>query len=189
MSRHRRKKYLRIKYSLFALAFIAFALFIVFGGTTEEDYILDYIDGRTTREMLTHFETTGVNSPLSATVHPMEITLTFGNTTHRLTDYHFYVSIAPTLNEEQACLIRHVTGDVGTMPNTTFDITITDRYGHVAYNGQKTTQDNGFLSFWLPRDESFTIDITHRQYQGTFDFTTTDDSSTCLMNFRLLPFQ
>jgi len=66
--------------------------------STNEAFLNDFVDGRSTREMVEYLEIRGSDSPVFAVAFPDRIELSEGDHTLNLYDDDFYVSIAPYLN-------------------------------------------------------------------------------------------
>lgn len=49
----------------------------------------------------------------------------------------------------------------------------------------RTTFENGFTAFWLPRDIEGTLRVTYDGKTGAIDFATDQDAPTCLTNLQL----
>ncbi len=74
---------------------------------------------------------------------------------------------------------------MGELDNQTFDIVLTTVDGDVVFEGEKTTYNNGFMGFWLPRDTQYIISIDYGDKSGVFTLETYDDSYTCITSFQL----
>jgi len=79
-----------------------------------------------------------------------------------------------------------LTGCQGELESQEMGVRLTNRAGVVVFDGPKETYQNGFMGFWLPRNEDYTIEFEFEGYMGTFAFSTNDDSPTCLTEFRLI---
>ncbi len=63
---------------------------------------------------------------------------------------------------------------------------ITDRVdGTVLFDGRVTTNDNGFVGVWLPREKDATITVDYADQTATALVSTDGDSPTCLTTLRL----
>src|SRR5699024_2395274 len=72
----------------------------------------------------------------------------------------FFVSIAPFINETHECAVHSLTGCHGELVEEDFDVLITDSSGEVVVDETMTTEKNGFIDLWLPRDETFVVEMT-----------------------------
>lgn len=57
--------------------------------------------------------------------------------------------------------------------------------GKVLYENIKSTYENGFAGFWLPRDIEGTIYVTYDGYEGIQNFDTYSNSDTCITTLKL----
>src|SRR5699024_4208600 len=71
-----------------------------------------------------------------------------------------FVSIGPFINEPHECAVHSLTGCQGELVEEDFDVLVTDSSGEVVVGETMTTENNGFIDLWLPRDETFVVEIT-----------------------------
>src|SRR5699024_2849223 len=79
---------------------------------------------------------------------------------YELPEEEFFVSIAPFINETHECAVHSLTGCQGELVEEDFDVLITDSSGEVVVDETMTTEKNGFIDLWLPRDETFVVEMT-----------------------------
>src|SRR5699024_12282143 len=79
---------------------------------------------------------------------------------YELPEEEFFVSIAPFINETHECAVHSLTGCQGELVEEDFDVLITDSSGEVVVDETMTTEENGFIDLWLPRDETFVVEMT-----------------------------
>lgn len=97
-----------------------------------------------------------------------------------------YVSLAPYLNQTHDCFYHSLTTCTGELGNEPVHVTFTDdTTGTTLVDEQTMTFDNGFIGFWVPRDTTGTIEVTHEGRTGTTEFSTADDGATCVTDLRL----
>jgi len=154
--------------------------------TTAEQFLQDFVAGKTTREVAEYLEIRGVDSPVFAVAFPDRLELTYEESYLNLYDEYFYVSIAPFINETHECVMHVLTGCQGELTQADLEVKITNSSGDVVFAGTQQTYQNGFMGFWLPRNEDYTIEFEFEGYQGEFYFSTHDDDQTCLTEFRLI---
>lgn len=99
-----------------------------------------------------------------------------------LPDNQTYVSIAPYLTSTHDCFYHSLTTCLGELDNEDIQVTIT---GEALVDEATTTFDNGFIGFWLPDDATGLIEVSYQGRTGTTEFSTTDDSATCVTDLRL----
>lgn len=106
-------------------------------------------------------------------------------TTYDLPEDEFFVSIAPFDKVTHPCDIHSLTGCQGELVEEDFDVHIEDSAGNVIMDENKTTETNGFIDFWLPRDDTFTVTISQDGKETTSEITTFDGDNTCITTMQL----
>ncbi|AGS34139.1 hypothetical protein B841_03280 [Corynebacterium maris DSM 45190] len=97
-----------------------------------------------------------------------------------------YVSIAPYVTRTHDCFYHSLTTCLGELDNEDVKVTITDEdTGQVLVEEETATFDNGFIGFWLPRETTGTIEITHQGRTGATEFSTTADGATCVTDLQM----
>lgn len=107
-------------------------------------------------------------------------------TTYDLPEDEFFVSIAPFDKVTHPCDVHSLTGCQGELVEEDFDVYIEDSAGNVIMDETKTTETNGFIDFWLPRDETFTVTIKQDGKETTSEITTFDGDNTCITTMQLV---
>ncbi|NJJ41298.1 CueP family metal-binding protein [Paenibacillus apii] len=124
----------------------------------------------------------------SASITSSKLTVTAENnnkTTYSLPDDEFFVSIAPYVNKTHPCATHSLTGCQGEMEKEKFNVTITDADGKVIIKDVFETFDNGFIDFWLPRDQTFHVRIEHDGKSSESDISTFEGDNTCISTMKL----
>lgn len=67
-----------------------------------------------------------------------------------------------------------------------FDVLIEDTEGNTFVDKKITSQKNGFIDLWLPRDKNYKITISHNGKKVESEFSTFENDGTCLTNMQLL---
>ena len=101
-------------------------------------------------------------------------------------DGRFYLSVAPYVDQTHDCFYHSLTTCQGEMADQTVDVTITDASGKKLVAGPVKTYSNGFVGFWLPRDITGTITVTHDGRTATSPISTGQDAPTCLATLKLV---
>ena len=142
---------------------------------------------RSTREVVSALEAdSSFTYGVRAAAFPDRIELASANNERLiLEDDYFYASIAPFVNYTHSCAVHIFPGCRGELASAMMHVRITDSGGSVAFEGEIETYENGFMGFWLPRDDHFTIEINYGSYRGVFSFATDESSPTCLTEFQL----
>lgn len=99
----------------------------------------------------------------------------------------FYVSVAPFVTQTHDCFYHSLSGCQGELVGEDVAVTITDASGDVLVDEEVTTHTNGFVGFWLPREITGMIEVSHDNYEGSVSFSTTDGSPTCITTLQLEP--
>ncbi|HEO8421744.1 CueP family metal-binding protein [Niallia sp. FSL W8-0635] len=97
----------------------------------------------------------------------------------------FFVSFAPYLIETHPCAIHNLAGCRGELANKEFAVYIEDQEGNIYVDEQLTSQPNGFIDLWLPRNTDFQITISYNGKTAKTNFTTFKDDNTCITTLPL----
>lgn len=144
--------------------------------------------GKTTEQMVEAIDQSPQARPLgfSAGITSRELVLSDGQQkfSYPLGD-KFYLSFAPYLQQTHPCLNHSLSGCQGEMVNTPFEVKITDKAGNVILNKTLTSQPNGFIGVWLPRNTEGTVSVSYQGRAAHSSFATFDDSQTCMTTLPL----
>ena len=66
-----------------------------------------------------------------------------------------------------------------------FDVYIEDTEGNVILDKKMTSQLNGFIDLWLPRDKTYRIKIEHKGKMVESEFSTFKNDGTCITTMQL----
>jgi hypothetical protein len=147
--------------------------------------------GRTVEEIIDELDTMplGARPPdLMASVRPDGLVLSDGTAeeTLPLPDDRFYLSVAPYVDSTHECFHHSLTTCTGELGGAEVELRVTTADGEVLLDETRTTYDNGFVGFWLPRDVEGTVDVKYDGRSGSAPFETRSDSATCLTTLRLV---
>ncbi|GAA0593889.1 hypothetical protein GCM10009001_07610 [Virgibacillus siamensis] len=137
---------------------------------------------------LVHGYSSGKLEAKSASITPQKLTIVNSKgkeKIYELTGEKFFASIAPYVNQTHPCTYHSLTGCQGEMAKEEFTVYIKDRNGNVVVDKKMTSQDNGFIDLWVPRNENYSITITHKGKRVESQFSTFSDDPTCLTNMQL----
>lgn len=110
-----------------------------------------------------------------------------GNETHyTLPENEFFVSIAPYITETHPCKDHSLTGCQGELVEQELEVVIENEKGEVIVDGMYTTLENGFIDFWLPRNEAFVIEMNYGDKKVLGEITTFDKDGTCVTTLQLM---
>lgn len=125
--------------------------------------------------------------PLSASVTSTALKLSSGAQSYTLPlGDKFYLSFAPYQRQTHPCFNHSLSGCQGEMPNTPFNVTITDNKGSVLLQKSLKSHQNGFIGVWLPRNIEGTIEVSYNGKRASHAIATREDSQTCLTELQLL---
>nr|WP_156645450.1 CueP family metal-binding protein [Lentibacillus sp. JNUCC-1] len=106
-------------------------------------------------------------------------------TAYDLPDDEFFVSVAPFINQTHPCFDHSLTGCQGELVNKDIDVVIEDMDGNVIVDKTMTTPENGFLDFWLPRDETFRVQFSHDGKTVESELSTNEEDGTCVTDLQM----
>ncbi len=178
---------------------VAAAAALLLGGCSsatsvaEEPILADHgLAGMAAEEMVDHLDRLGGSdrpAQLMASVRPEELRLSDDDQELAvdLPDDRFYLSVAPYVTQTHECFFHSLTTCQGELTGEDVQVTIVDAAtGEVLVDERRTTFDNGFVGFWLPRDVDGTIRVSHDGLAGESAFSTRADSPTCLTSLQLV---
>ncbi|MCU9613089.1 CueP family metal-binding protein [Caldibacillus lycopersici] len=106
--------------------------------------------------------------------------------TYDLPADEFFVSIAPFIEQTHPCATHSLTNCRGEMVEEEFAVTIKDMEGNVVVNDSLTSNSQGFIDLWLPRNKAYTIKISAKGKTAESRFSTFEEDNTCITNMQLL---
>src|SRR5699024_1991611 len=104
---------------------------------------------------------------------------------YELPEEEFFVPIAPFINETHECAVNILTGCQGALVEVEFDVLITDSCGEVVVDETMTTEKNGLIDLWLPRDETFVVEMTQGSRTTEAKISTFEGDKTCITTMQL----
>lgn len=158
-----------------------------------QQFLADYdLEGKGTVEIIDELDRLGgPERPqgLMASVRPEELIVSAGDDelSLEIPDDLFYLSVAPYIDQTHDCFNHSLTTCQGELASTEVQVQIVDRAGNdVLVDETRTTFENGFTGFWLPRNIEGTLRITSDGRSAEADFTTHPDAPTCLTTMHLV---
>ncbi|GAA1484678.1 CueP family metal-binding protein [Brachybacterium fresconis] len=99
----------------------------------------------------------------------------------------FYLSVAPFVETTHECAFHSLTTCRGELRSREISASVVDSSsGEILEEGTRTTHDNGFLGFWLPRGITAELTCTLEDYAGGASISTqAEDDLTCLTSLQL----
>ncbi len=102
-----------------------------------------------------------------------------------LPDDVMLVSFAPFLQQTHPCATHYTSGCQGELVQTPFLVQATLADGTVVVDEILSTQANGFIDLWLPRDQAVEVSFAAEGYRTVGRVTTFADSPTCITTLQL----
>ena len=106
--------------------------------------------------------------------------------TYGLPEDEFFISIAPYINETHPCKDHSLTGCQGELVKKEIDVFIENEKGEVIIDKTVETLENGFIDFWLPRNEAFVVKMSYDGKSIIGDLTTFEEDGTCVTTLQLM---
>ena len=78
-----------------------------------------------------------------------------------------------------------MTGCQGELVQEEFTVVIEDENGEVVVDEVVTSQENGFMDFWLPRDKTYTVTIEYDGKSVEKEISTFEEDATCITDMQL----
>ncbi len=99
----------------------------------------------------------------------------------------FYLSVAPFVETTHECAFHSLTTCRGELRSRELTVSVVDSSsGEILEEGTRTTHDNGFIGFWLPRGATAELTCTLEGYTGSASISTqAEDDLTCLTSLQL----
>ncbi len=144
------------------------------------------IDNMNVKEKIEYFSNNDSDYFASATDSILTVVDADGNEVeYDMPEDEFYISIAPYINSTHPCAIHSPSGCNGELKSKEFDVKITKENGTVVLNQKVKSQKNGFIDFWLERDETYTVEISYNGKSATQEITTYSGDYTCVTTMKL----
>ncbi|WP_138417762.1 CueP family metal-binding protein [Aquibacillus sediminis] len=104
---------------------------------------------------------------------------------YEMPEDEFFVSIAPYVEQTHPCSNHSLTGCQGEMAKEDFEVYIEDEEGNAVVDETITSQANGFIDLWLPRDKTYSIKISNEGKSVESDLSTFEGDNTCITTMQL----
>lgn len=106
-------------------------------------------------------------------------------TVYDIKNEDFLVSIAPYIDETHPCETHFLTGCQGELVNRFFDFYIEDSKGNVVLDETIKSGPNGFSDIWLPRNETYSVNVSYDGKQAQSQISTFKKDNTCITTMQL----
>lgn len=157
-----------------------------------EPLLAEYsLDGMDTMQIIDHLDRLRVAErpgDLMASVRPGELVVSADEREFSLEipADRFYLSVAPYVDQTHDCFHHSLTTCTGELASTDVQVQIVDETNDkVLVDETRTTFENGFTGFWLPRNIEGTLRVTYAGKTGETEFATNEDAPTCLTTLQL----
>ncbi len=160
---------------------------------TTADFLADHdLAGLDAAGIIERLDTMPVSerpTDLIASVQPDSLALTDTNEREvalPIEGDEMYLSIAPYREQTHDCYFHSLTTCLGELGNTEVSVKLTDFDGTVLLDETRTSNDNGFIGIWVPRDVDANLTVTLGDESATTQISTRNsDDPTCITNMQL----
>ncbi|MBB1392106.1 CueP family metal-binding protein, partial [Shewanella sp. SG44-6] len=104
----------------------------------------------------------------------------------------FFLSIAPYINSSHPCTNHVLTGCTGEIKNQVMKVVMIDTdTGETLIDKKVTTQRDGFIDFWVPKNKNLAFNIYHKAKDGSERvarevLSTFNNDRTCITTMQLI---
>ncbi|GAA0310373.1 hypothetical protein GGQ92_001605 [Gracilibacillus halotolerans] len=126
---------------------------------------------------------------LSASITSTELVVSSENNNqkvYKLPSDEFFVSIAPFINTTHECAIHSLTGCQGELVEQEFHVSIKDEEGNTVLDQEMKSLNNGFIDLWLPRNQTFLVEIEYKGRIAKSEISTFEGDNTCITTMQLI---
>ncbi len=174
----------KLYFGLFGVVLvIALTAFLVNNDTVDDVYTYYGIDGLNVEDKVIALDQQSLDgSIISAGILETELIINTENSENKydIPEGKFYLSFAPYINTTHPCHNHNLVTCQSELANETMNVMIEDDSGDVYLDDEITLYDNGFYGIWLPSSADYSITVEYQDKTVTADFSTYEDSGTCL---------
>lgn len=141
------------------------------------------LQGLTTQEVVAKLDgVTSEPAELRSSITGTELILSDASATVKLAlpEDLFYLSFAPYISTTHPCGTHSLASCRGELVGKQVHVNIIDESGKIIADADMTTQQNGFVGIWLPRDINATLTVTYEGKTAQAPIATFATSDTCL---------
>lgn len=144
-------------------------------------------DGKQGVKEKVHAYSVGTFENVSAVItsHELIVTDLGKKTRHPLPEDEFFVSIAPFVESTHECAIHSLTGCQGELVEKDFAIQILDDEDNIVMDETISSLKNGFIDLWLPRDQTYRVQIEYDDKKVQSQISTFKGDKTCITTMQL----
>jgi len=154
-----------------------------------DEFGLQGLDGQQVVDKLEKMKTAERPGGLTASVRPAELVLSAKSGEQKtlpLPEDKFYLSVAPYLAQSHDCTYHSLTTCQGELANQNVIVSFTADDGRkILDHAELTTNDNGFVGLWLPRNITGELAITSDGLSAIQQVRTGSSDPTCLTTMKL----
>ena len=141
------------------------------------------LTGKSVEDVIAALESSTDKRPLALTAVVKQTVLELSDGTASgamvLPADRFYLAVAPAKAGNKACTQHNLSVDQGELRNFAVHVVINDANNSPLVDADATTNANGFVGFWLPRDRKGLITMTAGSLSGQTSYATGPGSPTC----------
>lgn len=164
--------------------------FNAFFASKDDDFLTLYgLDGMSVKDIVGHLENK-LDEPVGFKASITGSQLVLGDASHQLAlelpSGQFYLSFAPYIQQTHPCAIHNLVSCRGELKQEIFEVRVLDVQTHqVVFEGQMTSNANGFAGIWLPKDKTYQLEISYGALSASHQVSTFATSDTCLTTLKL----
>ena len=106
-------------------------------------------------------------------------------TSYDISEEEFFVSIAPYMKDTHPCEIHSLTGCQGELANKDFKVRIENEEGKIIMDETLKSLENGFIDVWLPRNQTFQVEIQYGEKTSKSTISTFKGDNTCITTMQV----
>ncbi|MNW55090.1 hypothetical protein D3C74_327320 [compost metagenome] len=169
------------------IAVAALGSYFLITGQADKQKESNAIDDQSIKQIVQEYSV-GKLSAKSASITSSQLIVdgdTADSKTYDLPKDEFFVSIAPYVNQTHPCEIHSLTGCRGEMSEQEFQVNVTDANGNTVLDQKMTSQANGFIDLWLPREQTYLVQVSYDGKTAESEISTFDGDQTCITTLQL----
>lgn len=175
-----------MKYNRIILALTFFSIILLVACSNDNQVKEEEIDD--VKALVDEYSVGNFTDDHQASITSTELIITENDKSekvHDLPEDEFFVSIAPFIHETHPCDDHSLTGCQGELVDADFNISIETEDGEVIVDDTFNSGENGFVDFWLPRDDKFLVNIEYDGKTTETELSTFEQDGTCITTMQL----
>jgi len=166
---------------------VAVALGVYLFVTSLDSSVLNKADVANIKQLVHDYSVGNIKAE-SASITSRQLIVTNADTSKQIYDLpkdEFFISIAPYIEHTHPCADHSLTSCRGELADKEFKVHIEDMHGNVILDQMMKSQSNGFIDFWLPRNETYRVTIAHDGKSLVSEISTYEGDNTCMTTMKL----